>query len=111
MEICRQHNFDAAVHFAGLKAVGESVAEPLRYYDVNLSSAISLCDAMLETGIRQLVFSSSATVYGEPERIPLDESCRATEAANPYGRTKIMIEQILRDLAVAQPALNIALLR
>lgn len=110
-DLCRQHHFDAAVHFAGLKAVGESVANPLHYYDVNLTSAISLCQAMLETGIQQLVFSSSATVYGDPERIPLDESCRANEAANPYGRTKIMIEQMLRDLAIAQPALNIALLR
>lgn len=109
--ICNTHNIDAVVHFAGLKAVGESVSDPLSYYQVNLSSAIGLCQAMLECGIKNLVFSSSATVYGEPERIPLDESCRATEAANPYGRTKIMIEQILRDLAAAKPDLNIALLR
>ena len=75
---CREHGIEAAIHFAGLKAVGESVADPLRYFDVNLSTAVSLCEAMLATGFRHLVFSSSATVYGEPERIPLDETCRAT---------------------------------
>ncbi len=111
IDICRDEAIEAVVHFAGLKAVGESVEDPLRYYEVNLSSSISLCQAMLNQGIRHLVFSSSATVYGEPERIPLDEDCRVSEAANPYGTTKIFIEQILKDAQAANPDLNIALLR
>jgi UDP-glucose 4-epimerase len=102
---------DAVIHFAGLKAVGESVADPMLYYQQNLITSISLCQAMTENRINNLVFSSSATVYGEPERIPLDENCLATHAANPYGRTKIMIEQMLRDLCAAKPAFNVALLR
>jgi len=109
--ICANENIEAAIHFAGLKAVGESVADPLLYYELNLGTSISLCRALLENNIHILVFSSSATVYGDPERIPLDEACRATEAANPYGRTKIVIEQILRDLHSANPSMNIALLR
>ncbi|MBL6692245.1 MAG: SDR family NAD(P)-dependent oxidoreductase, partial [Pseudomonadales bacterium] len=109
--ICANENIEAAIHFAGLKAVGESVANPLLYYDLNLATSISLCKALQENSIHMLVFSSSATVYGDPERIPLDETCRATEAANPYGRTKIFIEQILRDLQSANPSMNIALLR
>lgn len=109
--ICANEQLEAAIHFAGLKAVGESVADPLLYYHLNLTTSISLCQALLENDINMLVFSSSATVYGDPERIPLDEKCRATEAANPYGRTKIIIEQILRDLQQANPAMNIALLR
>lgn len=109
--ICANENIEAAIHFAGLKAVGESVADPLLYYDLNLATSISLCKALQENSIHMLVFSSSATVYGDPERIPLDETCRATEAANPYGRTKIFIEQILRDLQSANPSMNIALLR
>ncbi|MBT4161741.1 MAG: UDP-glucose 4-epimerase GalE [Gammaproteobacteria bacterium] len=109
--ICRDEAIEAAIHFAGLKAVGESVEDPLRYYDVNLGSSVSLCKAMVSLNIRHLVFSSSATVYGEPERIPLDEECRASDAANPYGRTKIIIEQILKDMQLANPDMNIALLR
>ena len=109
--ICANENIEAAIHFAGLKAVGESVADPLLYYELNLTTSISLCKALQENSINMLVFSSSATVYGDPERIPLDEACRATEAANPYGRTKIFIEQILRDLQSANPSMNIALLR
>lgn len=111
LDVCRDENIEAVVHFAGLKAVGESVADPLHYYDVNLSTSMSLIWVMQELGIRHLVFSSSATVYGEPERIPLDEDCRANEAANPYGRTKIMIEQMLRDVQAADSSMNIALLR
>jgi len=110
-DICGKENIDAVIHFAGLKAVDESVADPLTYYDTNLSSSISLCQVMIEHGIRHLVFSSSATVYGEPERIPLDENCRAVYATNPYGRTKIFIEQILRDVHAANPHMNMALLR
>lgn len=110
-QIVKSEKIEAAVHFAGLKAVGESVADPLRYYRENLTSTFSLCHALLSYGVGQLVLSSSATVYGEPERIPLDEACRATEAANPYGRTKIMIEQILRDVAATNPGFSVALLR
>lgn len=109
--VCQSEGVEAIVHFAGLKAVGESVRDPLHYYRTNLTTSMSLVGVMQALDIRHLVFSSSATVYGEPERIPLDETCRATEAANPYGRTKIMIEQMLRDVQVASPTLNIALLR
>lgn len=110
-DICSNQNIDAIIHFAGLKAVAESVADPLRYYDVNLSTTVSICRVMLDLDIRHLVFSSSATVYGEPERIPLDENCRLNRAANPYGRTKQIGEKILTDLQETQPRLNIALLR
>ena len=89
---------DAVMHFAGLKSVTKSLDEPLLYYEVNLSSILSLCDIMVELDIRNLVFSSSATVYGEPERIPLDEHCRTSKASSPYGSTKLFIEQILKDL-------------
>ncbi len=109
--ICSTEQIEAAIHFAGLKAVGESVADPLLYYELNLRTSISLCKALLANKIHNLVFSSSATVYGDPERIPLDERCRATVAANPYGRSKIFIEQMLRDLHAAKPEMNIALLR
>jgi UDP-glucose 4-epimerase len=100
----------AVVHFAGLKAVGESVEQPLRYYDVNVRGTLELVAAMRRHGIRDLVFSSSATVYGDPERIPLDEACRVG-ATNPYGRSKLMVEQILTDLAASEPGWRIALLR
>ena len=103
--------YDAVVHFAGLKAVGESVADPLRYYRTNLVSTINLCEAMVRHGVTQLVFSSSATVYGEPERIPIDEACSVADAANPYGRTKLFLERILEDFARANPVMNIARLR
>jgi UDP-glucose 4-epimerase len=109
--VFKQEKPDAVIHFAGLKAVGESVAEPLLYYRLNLMTSISLCRVMADNGITNLVFSSSATVYGEPERIPLDEKCTATKAVSPYGRTKIIIEQILRDLCDARPEFNVALLR
>lgn len=100
----------AVIHFAGLKAVGESVAEPWRYYDNNLHSTLVLVDVMKVVGCQQLVFSSSATVYGLPDRMPLDESAPLA-AINPYGRTKLMIEDMLRDLAKAEPSWRIALLR
>ncbi|MDF2444847.1 MAG: UDP-glucose 4-epimerase [Moraxellaceae bacterium] len=101
---------EAVIHFAGLKAVGESVAEPWRYYDNNLGSTLALVEAMQEAGCRQLVFSSSATVYGLPERVPVPEAAPLC-AINPYGRTKLMIEDMLRDLAAAGPDWRIALLR
>ncbi len=90
---------DAVIHFAGLKAVGESVAKPLAYYDNNIGGTIRLCEAMAAAGVRRLVFSSSATVYGMPASVPVDEST-PTSAVSPYGRTKLMIEEMLRDLAI-----------
>lgn len=101
---------DAVIHFAGLKAVGESVAAPWRYYDNNLGSTLALVEVMREAGCRRLVFSSSATVYGIPETVPLTEDSPLA-AINPYGRTKLMIEQMLRDLAQAEPDWQVALLR
>ena len=109
--VFKQEQPDAVIHFAGLKAVGESVADPLLYYQLNLTTAISLCRVMADNNVTSLVFSSSATVYGEPERIALDENCNATRAVNPYGRTKVIIEQMLRDLCDAKPELNVVLLR
>ncbi len=101
---------DAVVHFAGRKAVGESVEHPLWYYDHNVGGTVRLLEAMQRHDVRDLVFSSSATVYGEPERVPLDEHCR-TGATNPYGRTKLFIEEMLRDVAASEPGWRIALLR
>ena len=102
---------DWVIHFAGLKAVGESVAKPLSYYDNNLGSTLVLLETMQKFGVKKIVFSSSATVYGTPERLPLDESCRTGGTTNPYGTSKYMQEQILRDLYVADSAWTIALLR
>lgn len=101
---------DAVIHFAGLKAVGESVAEPLRYYDVNVSGSVSLLNAMNRTGCANIVFSSSATVYGDPEYLPYDET-HPTHPVNPYGRTKLMVEEILRDWAAADTARRATALR
>ena len=89
---------DAVIHFAALKAVGESVTQPLRYYHNNLTGTLHLLECMQAAGCRRLVFSSSATVYGDPERVPITEESRLG-ATNPYGRTKVMIEDICRDLA------------
>ncbi len=109
-KIFNRHPIEAVIHFAGLKAVGESVAQPLRYYATNIDSTLVLCDVMARCGCRKLVFSSSATVYGDPERVPIDEDFPVS-ATNPYGRTKLMIEEILRDLHRADPTWKIALLR
>jgi UDP-glucose 4-epimerase len=98
------------IHFAGLKAVGESVAQPLRYYDNNVQGSLSLFATMAEFGVKRLVFSSSATVYGDPHAVPISEDF-PLQATNPYGRSKLMIEEILRDLAVADPEWRVALLR
>jgi UDP-glucose 4-epimerase len=106
----RDHAFDAVLHFAGHKAVGESVARPLKYYHNNLLSTITLCDVMAEHGVKHLVFSSSATVYGKPTRLPITEGMPLT-AANPYGRTKLMNEELLRDVSVAEPGLKTIILR
>ncbi len=103
---------DAVVHFAGLKAVGESVAQPTRYYRVNIDSTLNLLDLMRERGIARLVFSSSATVYGDPQYVPQDEEHPAgVGLTNPYGWSKAMIEQIIRDAQVSWPALEAVLLR
>lgn len=102
---------EAVIHFAGLKAVGESVSQPLPYYRTNILSTINLCESMHAAGINNLVFSSSATVYGEPKRVPIDESSDVIDAANPYGRTKLMIEKILEDFANSNPEFNVAILR
>lgn len=107
-----QHKFDAAIHFAGLKAVGESVAKPLSYYRNNIDSTLTLVEIMLEHGVNNLVFSSSATVYGDPAELPLTEQSRVgVGITNPYGQTKFMIEQILRDVCVANPQFSATLLR
>ena len=108
--IFSSHRFDAVVHFAGLKAVGESVEKPLEYYDNNVSGSVALFDCMGEAGLRTIVFSSSATVYGEPATVPIREDFPLS-ASNPYGRSKLMIEDVLRDSAAADSAWRIALLR
>lgn len=104
------HKVDAVIHFAGLKAVGESVAQPLRYYDNNVGGSVVLFECMAEAGVKTLVFSSSATVYGDPASVPITEDFPLS-ATNPYGHSKLMIEDILRDTAKADPAWRIALLR
>ena len=109
-EVFSAHKIDWVIHFAGLKAVGESVKKPILYYDNNLISTLVLLETMEKFGVKNFVFSSSATVYGEPERLPLDEECRLS-TTNPYGTTKLMQERILKDLYVADNTWNIALLR
>ncbi len=109
-QLFQAHAIDAVIHFAGLKAVGESVAQPLRYYHNNVSGTVVLCDAMQRAGVKNLVFSSSATVYGDPATVPIREDF-PTSATNPYGRSKLMIEELLGDLHVSDSSWNIALLR
>jgi len=105
-----RHSIDSVIHFAGLKAVGESVAKPLFYYQNNVEGSINLFEAMADAGCKRIVFSSSATVYGDPESVPIREDFPLS-ATNPYGQSKLMIEHILRDLAVADAEWQIALLR
>jgi UDP-glucose 4-epimerase len=105
-----EHRIEAVIHFAGLKAVGESVAKPLLYYDNNVVGTIRLLEAMRGAGVRNLVFSSSATVYGDPQRLPLTED-HPLSATNAYGQSKLMIEEILRDVARSEPGWRVALLR
>ena len=109
-EIFSAYDFDAVVHFAGLKAVGESVSEPLRYYDNNVEGSLVLFQVMAKYGVKSLVFSSSATVYGDPATVPIVEDFPLA-ATNPYGRSKLMIEEMLRDVATSDPSWRIALLR
>ncbi|GAB2510467.1 UDP-glucose 4-epimerase GalE [Microbulbifer agarilyticus] len=99
-EVFAQYQIQAVIHFAGLKAVGESVAQPLRYYQNNVAGTLTLCEVMEEAGVRQLIFSSSATVYGDPETVPIREDF-PTGATNPYGASKLIVEDMLRDLCKA----------
>jgi len=105
------HTVDVIIHFAGFKAVGESVAKPLEYYWNNIAGTLVLCEVAREHGCKNIVFSSSATVYGEPEFVPITESCPKHDATNPYGWTKSMLEQILTDLYVGDNEWNVVLLR
>lgn len=106
----REHAIGAVIHFAGLKAVGESVQQPLRYYDCNVVGSLRLLEAMAHAGVRTLVFSSSATVYGDPSSVPIKEDFPLS-VTNPYGATKLHVEDMLRDLYRADPRWNLALLR
>ena len=109
-KIFNENNIDAVIHFAGLKAVGESVAIPLKYYENNIAGTVTLCQAMSDHGVKKMVFSSSATVYGDPHTVPIQEDF-PTSATNPYGRTKLMIEEILKDIYVSDKEWDIAILR
>jgi len=109
-EVFKVHAIDAVIHFAALKAVGESVAKPLMYYENNIAGTVALAEVMGEAGVKTLVFSSSATVYGDPASVPIREDF-PTGPTNPYGRTKWMMEYVLRDLAAADPAWRVGLLR
>ncbi|MDR3551552.1 MAG: UDP-glucose 4-epimerase GalE [Clostridia bacterium] len=109
-KIFTENPIDAVIHFAGLKAVGESVQIPLRYYHNNITGTLTLLEAMKENGVRRFIFSSSATVYGAPEIVPIREEFPLS-AANPYGRTKLIIEDILRDVSVSDPSWSVVLLR
>ena len=109
-KIFEENKIDAVIHFAGLKAVGESVAIPLKYYENNISGTVTLCQAMSDHGVKKMVFSSSATVYGDPHTVPIKEDF-PTSATNPYGRTKLMIEEILKDIYVSDNEWDIAILR
>ncbi len=105
------HDIQAVVHFAGLKAVGESVEKPLLYYDNNVSGTVALCEVMAEAGVKRIVFSSSATVYGDPHEVPIREHFPVGATTNPYGRSKFMVEEILRDLHISDSSWRIGLLR
>jgi UDP-glucose 4-epimerase len=108
--ILHNHQVDAVIHFAGLKAVGESVVKPLLYFENNVAGTVALLDVLAEANVKRFVFSSSATVYGDPESVPITESARVS-ATNPYGRSKLMVEQILGDLAQSDPDWGIGILR
>lgn len=110
VKIFAENKIDAVIHFAGLKAVGESVQVPLQYYQNNITGTLTLCQVMKKFGVKRIVFSSSATVYGIPERVPISEDFPLS-ATNPYGRTKLMIEEILRDVYISDNEWSIILLR
>lgn len=110
-EIFDKESIDSVIHFAGLKAVGESVAKPLEYYHNNMTGTFILCEVMRDHNVKNIIFSSSATVYGDPAFIPITEECPKGKITNPYGQTKGMLEQVLTDLNVADPEWNVVLLR
>ena len=110
-EIFTNHKIDAVIHFAGYKAVGESVREPIMYYENNLVSTLHLCKKMIEHNCMKIIFSSSATVYGDPEVLPITEDCKVGGTTNPYGTTKLMIERILKDINVSNPKFTAVILR
>ena len=110
-DIFANNHFDACIHFAGLKAVGESVEKPLEYYENNLNGTFVLLDVMRRHNCKNIIFSSSATVYGDPAIIPITEDCPKGQCTNPYGQTKSMLEQVMMDLQKADPEWNIVLLR
>lgn len=110
-EIFTDHKIDAVMHFAGYKAVGESVAKPIKYYENNLVSTLHLCKKMIEHNCYKFIFSSSATVYGDPDVLPITEDCKVGGTTNPYGTTKLMIERILADIHVAEEKFTAVILR
>jgi UDP-glucose 4-epimerase len=110
-QVFTHYPISAVVHFAGLKSVGESVAQPLRYYNNNVHGSQVLLQAMADAGVFSIVFSSSATVYGDPVEMPISEQCPVGRPTNPYGRSKLMVEDILRDLALSDPRWRVAVLR
>ncbi|HEY8500460.1 MAG TPA: UDP-glucose 4-epimerase GalE [Clostridia bacterium] len=110
-EIFKNESIEAVIHFAGLKAVGESVSVPLRYYHNNITGTLTLLEVMQSRGVKKIVFSSSATVYGNPHTVPITEDFPVLNATNPYGQSKIIIERILSDLYISEPGWNIAILR
>ncbi len=109
--VMERHHFDACIHFAGLKAVGESVEKPWEYYENNLCGTLVLLDVMRRHGCKNIIFSSSATVYGDPAEIPITEDCPKGHCTNPYGQTKSMLEEIMMDIQRADPSWNVVLLR
>jgi UDP-glucose 4-epimerase len=120
IDICRKEelnrlfeseNIDGVIHFAAYKAVGESVEQPLKYYKNNLGGLLAVLDTMEKHNVKKFVFSSSATVYGDPEHVPCDENCPVSTATNPYGATKIMSEEIVKDICAADKTMNAAILR
>lgn len=110
-KVLGQYRFDACIHFAGLKAVGESVSKPIEYYENNISGTLVLVQAMRDHGVKNIIFSSSATVYGNPQIIPITEECPKGVCTNPYGWTKSMLEQVLTDMQYADKEWNVVLLR
>lgn len=110
-KVFAENSFDCCIHFAGLKAVGESVQKPWEYYDNNITGTLVLLDVMRKNGCKNIIFSSSATVYGNPAMIPITEACPKGKCTNPYGQTKSMLEEILRDMHVADNEWNVVLLR
>ena len=110
-KIFSAHSFDAVIHFAAFKAVGESCKMPLKYYENNISGTVSLLQIMEKHGVKKIIFSSSATVYGDPDCVPITEAAPRKECTNPYGTTKSMLEQILTDIQKADPEWNVVLLR